>query len=281
MGLGGVAIAVPPYVIHPKTVVLGRAGGIFVLLHNVFFFLGFYADVYRLTFTLKKLLLTALFKDVENLLVPLWFLQSLFKGLVITYLVCLIPKKWMQWAVVVAMYVYGWICCEKGMHLFYSMNRDMGIVIVIFLGYELKGVTALQNKWLFWASSVLLVTAAFYVKIELAADNMGPFGMLPILTLAGAVFVRRIVAVCQRLSNTCCQLFAWMGRNSLYILVFHFTGFHLLSWAMVNLGVGNPDSLSNLIILDGINYNVWFIPYTLAGLLLPFVYLRIKAFRIK
>ena len=27
MGLGGVAIAVPPYVIHPKTVVLGRAGG--------------------------------------------------------------------------------------------------------------------------------------------------------------------------------------------------------------------------------------------------------------
>ena len=138
MGLGGVAIAVPPYVIHPKTVVLGRAGGIFVLLHNVFFFLGFYADVYSLTFTLKKLLLTALFKDVENLLVPLWFLQSLFKGLVITYLVCLIPKKWMQWAVVVAMYVYGWICCEKGMHLFYSMNRDMGIVIVIFLGYELK-----------------------------------------------------------------------------------------------------------------------------------------------
>ena len=35
MGLGGVAIAVPPYVIHPKTVVLGRAGGIFVLLHNL------------------------------------------------------------------------------------------------------------------------------------------------------------------------------------------------------------------------------------------------------
>ena len=27
MGLGGVAIAVPPCVIHPKTAVLGRAGG--------------------------------------------------------------------------------------------------------------------------------------------------------------------------------------------------------------------------------------------------------------
>ena len=30
MGLGGVAIAVPPYVIHPKTVVLGRAGGVII-----------------------------------------------------------------------------------------------------------------------------------------------------------------------------------------------------------------------------------------------------------
>ena len=28
MGLGGVAIAVPPCVIHPKTAVLGRAGGV-------------------------------------------------------------------------------------------------------------------------------------------------------------------------------------------------------------------------------------------------------------
>ena len=31
MGLGGVAIAVLPYVIHPKTAVLGRAGGVGLL----------------------------------------------------------------------------------------------------------------------------------------------------------------------------------------------------------------------------------------------------------
>lgn len=34
MGLGGVAIAVPPYVIHPKTAVLGRAGGGFIHLRK-------------------------------------------------------------------------------------------------------------------------------------------------------------------------------------------------------------------------------------------------------
>ena len=42
MGLGGVAIAVPPYVIHPKTAVLGRAGGgeglLSTLVHLYYFF---------------------------------------------------------------------------------------------------------------------------------------------------------------------------------------------------------------------------------------------------
>ena len=41
MGLGGVAIAVPPYVIHPKTAVLGRAGGgKFTDNHNVIVFVS-------------------------------------------------------------------------------------------------------------------------------------------------------------------------------------------------------------------------------------------------
>ena len=37
MGLGGVAIAVLPYVIHPKTAVLGRAGGVILFVNNCFF----------------------------------------------------------------------------------------------------------------------------------------------------------------------------------------------------------------------------------------------------
>ena len=37
MGLGGVAIAVPPYVIHPKTAVLGRAGGVIFVFFGILF----------------------------------------------------------------------------------------------------------------------------------------------------------------------------------------------------------------------------------------------------
>lgn len=125
-------------------------------------------------------------------------------------------------------------------------------------------------------SFLLLVFAAFYVRIELVSDEIGPLGAFPILTLAGAVFIRRIVLFCQQKAQNCYRFLAWMGRNSLYILIFHFTGFHLLSKMMVSFGIGNPNTLSNLTLLDGINNNYWFIPYTLSGLVLPFVYLSIK-----
>lgn len=250
-------------------------GSIFVLLHNVFFSLGWYTDIYSVSYTVRKLAMTVLFRDVENLLAPLWFLQSLFKGLILTYIVCLVPKKWLQWGCVILFYLIGWICYEKGVHLFYSMNRDMGIVIAIFLGYKLRNCSFLQNKWYFWISIALLLFASFWVRIDLVGGCLGQLGMLPVLTLAGFIFIRKIISVCQLKIGFLYRLFIFMGRNILYILIFHFTGFHLLSQLMLCIGIGNPESLSNLTILSGINPNVWFIPYTLAGLLLPFIYLKL------
>ena len=55
MGLGGVAIAVSPYVIHPKTAVLGRAGG--GILHGNFRLEDF--NGYLCTPELCKLIITS------------------------------------------------------------------------------------------------------------------------------------------------------------------------------------------------------------------------------
>ena len=45
MGLGGVAIAVLPYVIHPKTAVLGRAGGVLLNVCKIGNYCGVNAGV--------------------------------------------------------------------------------------------------------------------------------------------------------------------------------------------------------------------------------------------
>lgn len=110
----------------------------------------------------------------------------------------------------------------------------------------------------------------------MVGGGLGQLGMFPILTLAGFIFIRGVMYICQQKLDFYYKIFVWLGRNSLYILILHFTGFHLLSEMMVSFGIGNPNTLSNLTLLDGINNNYWFIPYTLSGLVLPFVYLSIK-----
>ena len=47
MGLGGVAIAVPPYVIHPKTAVLGRAGGGKYIIAHLSIFVSLFENIHQ------------------------------------------------------------------------------------------------------------------------------------------------------------------------------------------------------------------------------------------
>lgn len=56
MGLGGVAIAVPPYVIHPKTAVLGRAGGVILINNQAVTILFTTFSLYRFTILSNKVL---------------------------------------------------------------------------------------------------------------------------------------------------------------------------------------------------------------------------------
>ncbi len=255
-------------------------GGVFLLLHNVFYSVGWYTDEYSIGDTIEMLVKIVSFRQTECLLSPLWFLTSLFKGLVITYIVCLFPQKKIQWMFVIMLYLFAWISRENEIWLSWYLNRDMGIVIAIFLGYKLKDFCLLQSKWCFVASVILLLSSCFWVRIDVMNGCFG-HGMFPIVTLAGVVFIKNIVSVCKQKSEFCYRLFVWLGRNSLHVLIFHLSGFHLLSQVMLCFGIGDPASLSNWGILDGINHNVWFIPYTLAGVLLAFVYVEVKASLLK
>ena len=72
MGLGGVAIAVPPYVIHPKTAVLGRAGGVNSVLFAVAF-LGKWTPKYILLTPLLIFFCIFATRKLEQRFLPLQY----------------------------------------------------------------------------------------------------------------------------------------------------------------------------------------------------------------
>lgn len=252
-------------------------GGIFVLLHNVFYLLGWYELSYSQTETIKHLLGTLMFKDTEGLLGASWFLQSLFKALLLTYIICLIPIKKIQPIVVLCIYTIGWLLCAKHIHLFYSLNREMVVTACVWLGYMTKKVKHIES-WRYYALSIVILLGGIWsYPIDLVGDEVGFYGALPLFTIAGVVLLLGIVRLLKKYANRLFVYLALIGQNTIPVFMLHFVGFHILSTFLVKLGIGHAQSLSSPTVLEGLNHNLWFVLYTLVGILIPLAYVKVKA----
>lgn len=255
-------------------------GLIFTVLHNVFYFLGWYEDAYTFGKVVRQMLMVLTFKSIdEPLLGPIWFLKSLFFGCVITYLICLLHNKKLQIGIVVLLYLIAWIC--GSVFLPYMINREIGIVIAIYLGYRLKN-NKMECSWtVFSLISVILLVMAYYVKIDIIACMWGPLGAFPVYAVMGVLLSRKIVVWIEEKVKCVFAVLTNIGRNSLYILIFHFTGFHILSTLLVYCGVGEQTTLSNVTVLSGINHTIWFVVYSVFGIIFSLLYPQAKKIIIK
>lgn len=248
---------------------------VYIVLHNVFFKLGWYDSSYTYSEIIFKILKAFTFKDVsEQLIGPMWFLKSLFFGSVITYVVCLISNKKMQMCMVLTLYLVCWFIGRN--YLPYLINREMGVVIVIYLGWLLKDSELSISKYMCLVFMTMLLLSAFWVKIDVVGCAWGPIGIFPLLSVVGVILVLNGVRLLKNEAERVYRLLAYLGKFSIYILVFHFTAFHTLSTIIVHFGFGNSDSLSNMTVISGINHNMWFIPYTIIGIFGSLLYQIIK-----
>lgn len=252
-------------------------GMTYVLLHNVLYSIGWNAEAYDLHTTLRRLLLTVSFCDLEPLLYPIWFVESLFKGLVITYAICLLPRRRWQWTVVAVLYLISVYLHARGIHLFYSINREIGIASAIYLGHELRAWSHVVRWWQWAIATAVLAVVSPFVYVAPVNDALGPIFVFPVATLLGVVFVRGVVEFFKLHSDILFRLASWMGRHSLQILLLNFTGFHVLSQILVFAGLGDKAGLSHVTLLPEYARTVWWVPYTVASILVTACYLAIKS----
>ncbi len=251
---------------------------VFTILHNIFYKMGWYDDAYSIGQFVNHVVKVFAFKDVaENLIGPIWFMKSLFFGSVITYLICLIPKRRMQIVMVSLLYIASW--CIADNYMPYLVNREIGVVIAIYSGYLLKDWVPACNSLYFCLLTFILAFAALYIDIDVVGCKWGPFAAFPVLTILGVVFIFNIVNYIKAKSYKAFEYLSYIGKQSLYILILHISAFHLLSSIAVACGVGCPGSLTNPTVLSGINHDLWFLPYSVVGILMPLIYPVLK-FRI-
>lgn len=250
-------------------------GLVFLTLHNLFFSIGWYDTWNTWSSTLYWGVRTIGFIHVEPLLIPFWFLHTLFIGLALTYLICCIRNKYIQYILVLVLYLAACVLNYKGITLPSTLNRDMGIVITIYLGYQLRDKKPPVGGWWLLLSFLILLLSSFYIHIEIVDGIFGPVLAYPVLTIIGAVFVYNMAYYLSRV-HTIQSFFSFLGRNTLAILALHFTAFHLVSCVLVNLGIADKSELLNINVIKNVEIPGFWLVYTIFGVFLPLGYVIVK-----
>lgn len=277
--------------LHRLYVPYAVIGCCFVLLHNLFLRLhliayDFSARTPILPYDMKEMLRmlghTLLFHHHEQMLSPFWFLQGLFLGLMCFFAVTFVcqrlggsPKRseWLRAATILILFSGAVLLVRhpQGLPDEGVLTRALIITGLIYLGklyalcrkyIPLRTVPAIACLLL-----LIGVTAAGY-RINVGGRMLGnPFLFIGI-TCAGCYMVlaaaKAVVAHDGRLR----RIADYVGRHSMAIMLWHIPVFKFVN--LVQIGIYDyPLSYLAYPMVIPTHIHVWWIPYTLTGLLLP------------
>lgn len=245
------------------------------------------ADVsYHGTDYLKALGHILLFGGIKNpMLGPLWFLRTLFGASIILYVVMsFVKSQKCQMLIVLTLYLAGMLInmiCEE---LPYNIERMMIVCFVIYIGYLLnkyktsKFVSLCLRKESTFLIVLFLLIAAIFIRIDLNRNEYSYLFVFPLMALLGTFMCLKASSMISKIKGLK-QIFSFLGRNSLYILILHVIAFKFISILIVllyNLPYQPPSkNLYNFVISDNIG-DFWWVLYAITGLTIPVAFVYIK-----
>lgn len=244
---------------------------IFVFLHNVFCFIGFYPAniaLYSWRDILGQVPHILMMHTFEPLIGANWFIAELFFGAML--FIALIPLiKRYPLVGVIGFAALAVIFNLTGFHL---RLRDVSLMCASYytLGFWVRG-RKLNTRWFV----IILLLALLVLGALIVPGNfqvMSPRWIIPnyATVIVGswivAIIAWYIVKHCGWLS----RFLVYIGNHTLIILTLHFTAMHIVSWIIATT-LGLPhEYISNSPVMKGV---VWAWPfYFIAGILLPLAF---------
>lgn len=246
---------------------------IFLLLHNMFFRIGFYDNSlsWNEIFINTKRSIRGMWQG-ENMLGAYWFLISLFWESMLFAAIIWIKHKvrcrYFDLMAVITLFFVG----------FYSpvdflVNREMVLLPIFYVGY----LTAKRNVDLssckkhlqvaLWLCLPVLAIMAVFAKVEVGQNAF----YNPIVFLVGSIMgIYMIMIMSDVLAHT--KMGKWLdllGGATMSVLTFHFLAFKMLTWFLVLVGVYSSSALSQWPVPSGHGYNSLWLLYTIIGVVGP------------
>lgn len=280
------------YVDNLKTGIFRKAKGsywpfvkwtiIFIALHNMFTYCHIYSDGYSLKQTLEKLLRAITMTGSEQLLGGFWFLISLFWASIFSLLYLGALKKFGRLTLIYKL--GGVILALLCACLFYllpinlpSMFHEKTIMATAFYmsGFVFKDIVWFKKKW---AMTLIAIPAIVAVFTRISLDATGVMCLIYFLIsfagIIGVVAASNFIAE-SRIS----AIFAIVGKTTLYILIFHFLSFKIVSYLYI-VANGMPiELLSQFPVLKVESSWLW-IAYSIVGVALPMAFWKLSRIKL-
>lgn len=256
---------------------------VFILLHNLLFLAGFEATEYTWSEILKRILLSGLMAQSEDMLGTFWFLQQLIRVAIIGWIILKLHQA---------------VCKKRNIEkntpflvstllltvvltiLSYSINlRITGIIykltflcLTFFLSGYLYKLYSPQMKQLklnnsLWLIGIALTIAgSIYMPVKMHTVDTWQIFPYWIIALSGCVMVMQISTFLQ--SSMISNPLDYIGKRTLHIMIWHFLSFKLLTLLLVTIGVMSQQDLLAFPVPHSARHG-WWVLYSIVGTATP------------
>ena len=248
---------------------------IFLLLHNIFYHMNIYGTQYNVDNYISKVLQIATMTGSEQLLGGFWFLKELLYASIISFLLFKLLTA-LNFRLKLSTLV---ICSLCFMFLAFCQSiitfkiPIIGSQTLLATSYFIAGaafhradmIFTKMNKLLIGTSLfIIFIISSFFVKGSINSQGyiIFPYYVVSIIASVSLIYLTKYLG--KRTMNA----LDFVGKKTLYILIFHFISFKIVSLAYLIINKMPFTELASFPIVENDNKYLWII-YSIVGVLVP------------
>lgn len=270
---------------------------ILICLHNLFYRLNIYTDnpgfvesdilnasyglisVYTTKDILYHIIMTLGFVDGEQLAGTLWFLRALFEVSILYVMIDFVSRKCKRYRTFlicissIFIMIIGYFLNTNNIHIITGVEQTFYYFIFFTIGVLLQGINIEKPILFAHAHSIAIISAILTASVLFANNYLFAHALVaepnsPIFYVTNGVCGGYCLLAISKVLMRChfAEFVAYMGRNSLHIMLWHFLAFKPVSFVYINFHDMPAYYLASFPVLK-VRY-LWII-YGIAGIVLP------------
>ena len=251
---------------------------IFLLFHNLFAKLYIYDNLYTFHNFTDKIIHIITLTGSEQLLGGFWFLKELLYGSIIGFLAILCTRKFHLFSTIAMVCIFlilAFAQSECPYKIPTIGNKTYLATSYFILGYLIKSshIFNSKNLVLFLMVSIVFLLTPYLYTGNMDTTGIGILYYFP-LSLLGCLLT---INISKRLENNgkVCKIISSIGQATLYILIFHFISFKIVTLLLILMERLAIKHLSDFPVLDTYSRYSWFF-YSIVGITIPYLIWAVK-----